>query len=406
MTRLRTLWLILLLLALTTAPMLAQNATPLPPVLGVSGEPANPNANISWPPPVYVLRAQFELRGSANLPNMSNYFIEYRPYSEQVSLSQEEALWFPVSLPSTTAVQNDVLAVWDTTGVPDGIYELRLTVNIAGEGEPIVAYVRPIRVENEPPPFAQTPTQAALTPIPQLIPTLTLPPLLPSSTPIPLPTATTDTTPRATINVANANVRQGDSTAYPVVSSFAQGTSFTIIGISGTGTGWLLVQLPDGRQGWVAPSVVNLSGNTNSLPVRFPPPPPATATPTNTPTPATQANLTAGNVVLTPANPRCAETFNVGFDVANTGSGPTSSSGTVSLQDVHNGAVTQSTIGGFPVLNPGQTFRVQMPLTVDTFYGETHTLVLVINSNSGVPEVNENDNRQTLNYELRKGSCP
>lgn len=405
MTRRTTLLLILLMLALTAAPMLAQNETPQP-LVGISDEAANPNANISWPPPVYVLRGQYELRGTANLPNMSNYFIEYRPFSEGVGLSQEEALWFPVSLPSTTAVQNDVLAVWDTTTVPDGLYELRLTVNLAGEEEPIMAFVRPLRVENEPPPFAATPTVIAATPqSPQLIPTLTLPPQLPTSTPLPAPTSTPDLTPRATINVANANVREGDSTAYRVIRAYQEGTEFTVLAISGRGTGWYLVALPGGGEGWVAPSVVNVTGNLNNLPTRFPPPPPATPTPTLTPTPVTQANLVAGLVVLSPANPRCAETFNVGFDVANLGTGPTASSGTVSLQDTYNGTVTESTIGGFPVLQPGQTFRVQMPLTVDTFFNENHTLVLVIDPGGQIPETNEGDNRQTLTYELRKGSC-
>lgn len=412
MTKAKTLLLILIALALTTAPALAQGQTetPVPPLVPAVGQDLNPNANISWPPPVYVVRGQFSIRGSVNLPGLTNYYIEYRPYNADLTLAEDDELWFPVSLPSNAAVQNDELAVWDTTEVPDGVYELRLTVNTAGN-PPIMAYVRPIRVENEPPPFVTLPPLTGVTEVPGLIPTLTPPPRatqtpFPSPTPAPTLTPTPDPTPRATISVANANVRTGDSTLFDVITSYPQGTTFPILGISATSSGWFLIQLPNGNNAWIAPSVVQVSGNTANLPRVFPPPPPVTPTPVPTATPITQANLVAGVVELSPSQPTCAETFNVGFDVANLGTTPTLSSGIVLLQDVHNGQVQASTIGGFPVLNPGQTFRVQMPLTVDTYYDEQHTLVLIIDPQNQIPETNLNDNRREVTYVLRKGGCP
>ena len=413
----KTKWLVLLLVVLgvMVTPAAAQLDT-VPPLAPAIGQDINPNANISWPPPVYVLRGEFAIRGSVNLPGLANYYIEYRPYNADLTLAQENDLWFPVSLPSNAAVQNDVLAVWDTTTVPDGVYELRLTANTSSSATPIVAFVRPIRVENEPPPFVTLAPGPALTLQPGVIPTLTLPAARPTSTatlPPPPPTQalptlapTQDPTPRATINVGRANVRTGDSTLYNVVTSYAQGETFPIVGISAAGTGWFLIQQANGNNAWVAPSVVTVSGNTANVPRILPPPPPVTPTPVPTVTPITQANLVAGIVQLSPSQPVCGETFNVGFDVANLGSTQTLSGGVVSLQDVRGGQVQESTIGGFPVLNPGQTFRVQMPLTVDTFYDETHTLVLIIDPQNQVAETNESDNRREISYTLSKGGCP
>lgn len=409
----KTKWIVLLLVifGLIAAPAAAQ-VTDVPPLAPAIGQDINPNANISWPPPVYVLRGEFAIRGSVNLPSLSNYYIEYRPYNADLTMASESDLWFPVSLPSNAAVQNDVLAVWDTTTVPDGVYELRLTVNTASNA-PILAFVRPVRIENEPPPFVTLEPGPAITLQPGVIPTLTLPAARPTATATlqptlapPTPAPTHDNTPRATINVGRANVRTGDSTLYNVITSYSDGQVFPIVGISARGTGWFLIQQPNGNNAWVAPSVVTVSGDTSNLPRIMPPPPPVTPTPIPTATPITQANLVAGIVQLSPSQPVCAQTFNVGFDVANLGSTQTLSGGVVSLQDVHNGQVQESTIGGFPVLNPGQTFRVQMPLTVDTFYDETHTLVLIIDPQNQVAETNESDNRREISYTLAKGSCP
>ena len=64
------LFLLVVMLLAARLPAFAQAApTPTP----------DPNANIVFPPPVYVLRGQSPIIGTANLPNMSNYFIEFRP---------------------------------------------------------------------------------------------------------------------------------------------------------------------------------------------------------------------------------------------------------------------------------------------------------------------------------------
>jgi hypothetical protein len=210
------------------------------------------------------------------------------------------------------------------------------------------------------------------------------------------------------------NIRQGDSTFYNIVATVPTGTTARILGISNRGSGWYQIQLDDGRSGWVAPSIVTTSGDLSGLPrVQPPPPPPPTATPIPTvvpatPVPVSQANLVAGIVVLEPAAPTCQQTFTVGFDVANLGSQPTTISGTVSLVDTRaaDGSQQGNTIGGFPVIQPGQTFRVNMPLTISTWHSEQHNITLVIDPGNQIPETVEGDNTRTISYTLTKGSCP
>jgi hypothetical protein len=407
-----------LLILLGTGSLLhAQEATPEPLVLQGGGEGIDPNASISFPPPVYTVRDKLEIRGSANLPDMLTYFIEYRPLNPDLTVAAAETPWLPLMLPSSAAIANDVLVIWDSTTVPDGVYELRLSVNTAS-GLTVNSVVRPLRVENTPPPFLQLELPAEQPPlIPTLtlpaqpIPTLTLPAqLIPTLTPLPTlipatPTATLtpteDTTPRALVTI-QANIRAGDDTAFNAIGAVEAGTSLRIVGVSNRNTGWYLVDLPDGRRGWIGSGVIQLSGSTANLPRVQPPPFPATATPLPTPTPATQANLVAGIVVLDPSSPRCGETFTVGFDVANLGSAATSIGGVVALQDSANGAVRASTSGSFPVLQPGQTFRVNMPIVVAQEEDETHTIVLVIDAGNAIAETNENDNRQQINYRLQE----
>lgn len=398
--RLILLALVLTAVLMTALPALAQTASPTP-----SPTP-NPNANISWPPPVYVLRGQFEIRGSANLPNMTNYFIEFRPLDGPLAAAGQN-LFFPAILPSAAAVQDDVLGTWNTALVPDGLYELRLTVNVT-QGQPVQQVVGPVRVLNNPPPFARDDFGTAG---PDGIPTLAVPPT--STRPLLPPTATStqpptqDPTPRVTVTTQSGNVRQGDGTNYPIIATLSQGQTAEIVGISNRGTGWYQVRLLNGQIGWMAPSIVSVSGNLANIPLVAPPPPPATPTPAATPTPISQINFVAGIVELTPPSPVCNETFNVGLDVANFGTQP-SPGGFVSLVDVRalDGALPVSATVNLPPINPGQTIRVNIPITVSTFYNELHRITLSIDPANQIPETNEGDNQRVIEYTLQKGACP
>jgi hypothetical protein len=209
------------------------------------------------------------------------------------------------------------------------------------------------------------------------------------------------------------NVRSGPGLAFnPPIGSFNAGETADVLARS-PASDWYKVRYLNG-EGWVFAQLVQLNGNAAQLPVDAgpPAPTPTTAPPTLPPlatnTPQTTANLVAGLVALNPAQPECAQTFVVGLDVANLGTVPAAASGTVTLTDVRasDGSVQQQTTGGFPALQPGQTFRVEMPLTVSTFYNETHRITLTIDPDNLVPEAQDGDNTQTLEYVLQKGACP
>ncbi len=382
----RLLGLLLLAAILSVAASVSAQATP------TSTPTPNPNANISWPPPVYVVRNLFTVYGTTNLPNMTGWFLEERPVDATVP---EDQGWTPVTLVSRTPTENSVLGVWDTTIANDGIYSLRLNVSLSN-GTRVYALITPLRIENNPPPFAGIATGQ-----PNAVPTQGgLPTLLPT------PTAFS-TTPQATARL-NANVRRGDGTIYEVVGNLSAGTTVQIIGVSSLGTNWYLVVLPNGLQGWVAPSVVDVTGNLASVP-RVNPPAPPTPTPIPvTATPSSTINLVAGNFRFDPGSPNCGQTFNIYMDVANFGSS-FSPSGTISVNDYRqsDGAFQTSTLGAFPSIAPGQTINVgPIPLTVSTFYGENHRLLMTVDGSNQIFETNENDNTKEAIYLLNKASCP
>lgn len=406
MTTTRRLLLLVLVLTLAAGVSIYAQAN------GTATEEPNPNANISWPPPVYLVRGEFEIRGSASLPNMTNYFIQLRSIDETFGSDEpvatvepgtevEDEGFFPVILPSSAPVIDDVLGVWDTTIWPDGLYEIRLTVNTSA-GEPIVYTVSPLRVENEPPPFVQ---------IPEDQPTLVAPPTVAAATEVPPPTQvpTDDPTPRVTVATPNGNVRSGDSTDYQIVASLTQGQTAVIVGISNTGSGWYQVRLENGQLGWMAPSIVTTSGNLNGLPRVQPPPPPATPTFTPvpaTPTPATQANLVAGNPNPNPGTPVCGQVTTYTFDVANLGTQANATTGTITVVDVHVASGTQTTtVGAVPIVQPGQTIGLPIPLTVSVFYNELHRVTFTIDSGNQIAETTKADNTRTFEYTLAQGSC-
>ena len=189
-----------------------------------------------------------------------------------------------------------------------------------------------------------------------------------------------------------------------MITALPVGETAPITGISTTGSGWYQIELPNGRNGWISPTVVRTTGEMRDVPRVAPPPPPV---PTATPTPLTQANLVVQSITLSPDPPRCNQTFSVTARVANVGSGDATSGGSLSAQDVHvgTGSVTASTVGAFPPLAQGQTFDATMRLTVDTYYNENHRLTIIVDSASQLPEINEGDNTAVREYTLNRANC-
>lgn len=404
----------------------AQSITP-------AGDPEDPFVNITFPPPVYVLSGNIEIIGSADAIDMSSYFIEYRPLLLDVDGNfintdddPAENPWQPAAYPVVGAVSDGILGIWDTTRVDDGLYEIRLTVNIT-DSDPQFYEVRPLRVENGTD-DSESDTADTSAPVTQpdrnatLQPTPTPPdgvPVRPTLRPSPTGLDRSATV----IAIMDANVRYGDNTGYSRVGALFAGETAEVLGISASGNGWYYIRLPEGREGFIAPSTVRFQGDPASLtPIGPPPPitpratstliptptpsftptPTLTETPIATDTPQPSGNLRVVSVVLSPAQPTCGQGFDIIVTIENNGSGATNSSGGISVSDRHvdSGTTTASTSGGFPVLGAGETFEAYMALTVDTYVNEEHDLLVTVDSGNQVSETNEGDNSSGVRYTL------
>jgi hypothetical protein len=124
----------------------------------------------------------------------------------------------------------------------------------------------------------------------------------PSDTPIP-PTATLSLTPSPTepvIGIVNSlqtvNVREGPGGSFSAFVALKPGTGVQVIGVNQEGT-WYNVLLDDGRQGWIAASVLRLKDTPTPFPSATPSPN-LTALFLGTPLPT--AILGGGTVTPTP----------------------------------------------------------------------------------------------------------
>lgn len=389
----------------------ALGSTPLPVAAQASTQPnTNPNVVITFPPAVYVVRGFVEVRGTVNLPNISNYFLEFRPLGANLLPLSEDEPWVPASGAQTGVKIDEVLLEWDTTVLQDGLYEIRLRANVSRQA-PIDFVVSPLRVENDipdflveaiqpTPTFTITPSTSVIviggTPTPGGViisrPTLAA---SPSPTGDPVVTANTD-----------ANVRTGDSTAYPVVGSLLSGLQARLLGISSTGSGWYYIELSNGRRGFISPGIVTVAGNVAGLQRITPPPVPATPTPTR---PPSTGDAIANGIGFVPAEPRCNEAFQVQVNVTNIGSTTFATGGTLSIRDVHiaSGTTTATASATFPALTPGQNFVVAIPIVVGSFGGEDHQIIATVDSANQIAEENEgNNNFTSVAYRLRRAGCP
>ena len=220
---------------------------------------------ISFPPPVWVLSDSVDILGTADVINLSNYFIEYREIRFPDPTATEatpdpETLWFPATLPGSRAVRNGVLGTWNTSTIRDGLYEIRLVINLV-DGTQEIYRVSPLRVENDP-----QDSVAGLPPAPILQATPTNLPggggVRPTLAATPTNIGTGQPTVRALVD---ANIRTGDDTGYPRVASLFRNEQATVLGISSFGSGWFYVETVNGRRGFIAPSIVEFTGNIATL---------------------------------------------------------------------------------------------------------------------------------------------
>ncbi len=395
-------------------------------------------AEITFPPPVTLVRGIVPIEGTANVPNQSVFFVQFRELNPDLTpVGGEDALWSPATPLRRDSVTDGVLGEWDTTEIEDGIYQLQLVVNLTG-GEPVRATVAAIRVlnDNTDPAFEgalivgtplPTPDGTVIASVPTAtatLPLVTRPDLQPTPTALIRPTSTNTViapgssagssgttssnqpTGVTVTGAVQANVRLGDSTSYPAVGVLNQGQTAPVLAQSNRSS-WLLIRLPNGTEGYLSPSTVIIDGDVFNLPQVQPPPLPFTPTPvataTFTPAPAV-ANLFIDSIDLSPDNPDCGETFTINAIIRNNGTGPTTRSGTVNVVDrtIDSDRVNETTVGGFPVLNANEQFEMRIPITVSDGENDDHRIEILIDPSNEIPETNEGDNFATDEYELQE----
>jgi len=98
-------------------------------------------AEITRPAAGEAVRGIVTLEGTANHPAFDHFDLAFA-YDQDPT-----GTWFPIVDADGSRVVEGRLAVWDTSGVADGEYTVRLRV-WPTEGEPLVTIVRGVRVRN------------------------------------------------------------------------------------------------------------------------------------------------------------------------------------------------------------------------------------------------------------------
>lgn len=133
--------------AINPQPILLPTTTPLPvSIVILSPIPGNIVAN------------NVQVLGAASHPQFLQYQVEYGPDSNPSNL------WYPATgVVQTPLTTYGLLGIWNTTTIPDGLYQLRLRVFLR-DGTSLQTVVNNIRVQNQAP-----------TPIPTNTPTIPRP---------------------------------------------------------------------------------------------------------------------------------------------------------------------------------------------------------------------------------------
>ncbi len=129
-------------------------------------------ADISFPAEGEAVSGVVTIMGSASHPFFSEYDLAFS-YQDDPSDT-----WFNIAEDVKSEVQSGAVGIWDTSGITDGTYRIRLRVHLAGR-ETLVAFVDNIRLRNYTQVETATPGAARTE--------STLTPVLPTSTPRPTP---------------------------------------------------------------------------------------------------------------------------------------------------------------------------------------------------------------------------
>ena len=105
----------------------------------------------------------------------------------------------------------------------------------------------------------------------------------------------------------------------------------------------------------------------------------------------------------------CGESGILRFRVRNAGNVPTQWGGSIRVRDILNRNLASKDFQApnFGILAAGErTPWFVVNLLVDTYYGEKHTLEIMVDSQKQITESNELDNRWEYAYVLQQGECP
>jgi hypothetical protein len=154
---------------------------------------AEGTAAITSPASDAILSGIVVIAGTASHPQFQRYELAFG-YDPNLTNT-----WFSIQEPVTLPVTDEVLGRWNTSGISDGVYVLRLRV-YASEQSVVEAFVPGVRVQNASPTPTATSTAEVVTPTPE--------PTLPSG---PTPTAALITVPSASAPRPTAGPAGGGS---------------------------------------------------------------------------------------------------------------------------------------------------------------------------------------------------
>jgi subtilase family serine protease len=202
----------------------------------------------------------------------------------------------------------------------------------------------------------------------------------------------------------DANVRAGDSTAYPITGGLNAGQSAPVLGISSTGSGWYYIQTPDGALGFISPQLVTASGNVSGLARIAPPNTPTATLPPTQPPAQTAVNLTVSNLALAGGAVNCTDRTSIVFTITNTGTAtaPESVMKLAMFTTPHASIVVEVT-GTVPAIAPGASVQTGADLFLNASPNGSYTLRGIADIAATVPESNENDNFSDLGITINCG---
>lgn len=136
-------------------------------------------ADITHPGAGEAIFGLVTIEGSADHPSFVSYELSfaYQPNPEDT--------WFPIMQSIQTPVSEGRLGIWDTTGITDGTYQLRLRVWLKN-GNALEAFVQDLRVRNTIPTESPTAVKQVAIQSPSSIP------LTQTPQPTPLPPSFSD----------------------------------------------------------------------------------------------------------------------------------------------------------------------------------------------------------------------